>query len=137
MRFNSFHASAVKNIKITLAKRICFCYNTVVVKSISRCDGIGRRAGLKIQWWQHRIGSTPITGTTPAASKSHAGTFFCKFAAREPELCASPKSRQALDHQGLVFFLACSPQVLRWPRFSGILYVCKQQTKPDKSLAIF
>ena len=28
-----------------------------------RCDGIGRRAGLKIQWWQHRIGSTPITGT--------------------------------------------------------------------------
>ena len=28
-----------------------------------RCDGIGRRAGLKIPWWQHRIGSTPITGT--------------------------------------------------------------------------
>ena len=28
-----------------------------------RRDGIGRRAGLKIPWWQHRIGSTPIAGT--------------------------------------------------------------------------
>ena len=28
-----------------------------------RCDGIGRRAGLKIPWWQHRVGSTPTTGT--------------------------------------------------------------------------
>ena len=29
-----------------------------------RRDGIGRRAGFKIQWWHHRIGSTPIAGTT-------------------------------------------------------------------------
>ena len=28
-----------------------------------RYDGIGRRAGLKIQWWRHRTGSTPVTGT--------------------------------------------------------------------------
>ena len=28
-----------------------------------RRDGIGRRAGLKIPWWQHRMGSTPIAGT--------------------------------------------------------------------------
>ena len=30
---------------------------------LCRRDGIGRRAGLKIPWWQHRIGSTPIAGT--------------------------------------------------------------------------
>ena len=29
-----------------------------------RCDGIGRRDGLKIRWWQHRVGSSPTTGTT-------------------------------------------------------------------------
>ena len=28
-----------------------------------RCDGIGRRDGLKIRWWQHCAGSTPATGT--------------------------------------------------------------------------
>ena len=28
-----------------------------------RRDGIGRRAGLKIQWWRHRAGSTPASGT--------------------------------------------------------------------------
>ena len=30
---------------------------------IRRCDGIGRRDGLKIRWWQHRVGSSPTTGT--------------------------------------------------------------------------
>ena len=30
---------------------------------ICRCVGIGRRDGLKIRWWQHRVGSTPTTGT--------------------------------------------------------------------------
>ena len=30
---------------------------------LRRRDGIGRRAGLKIPWWRHRIGSTPIAGT--------------------------------------------------------------------------
>ena len=29
---------------------------------ICRCGGIGRRAGLKIPWWQHRVGSSPTTG---------------------------------------------------------------------------
>ena len=47
--------------------------NTVLVRvqsaapflSITMCrrDGIGRRAGFKIPWWQHRMGSTPIAGT--------------------------------------------------------------------------
>ncbi len=28
-----------------------------------RCDGIGRRSGLKIHRWRHRAGSSPATGT--------------------------------------------------------------------------
>ena len=35
-----------------ISLRLCIC----------RCGGIGRRAGLKIQWWQHRVGSTPTDG---------------------------------------------------------------------------
>ena len=33
-----------------------------------RCDGIGRRAGLKIQSWRQGAGSTPATGTNPFVS---------------------------------------------------------------------
>ena len=37
-----------------------------------RNDGIGRRAGLKIQWWRHRAGSTPASGTSRMrVGKSH------------------------------------------------------------------
>ena len=36
-----------------------------------RCDGIGRRAGLKIPWWRHRAGSTPATGTKPTKSEPY------------------------------------------------------------------
>ena len=32
--------------------------------NICRCDGIGRRDGLKIRWWRHRVGSSPTTGTS-------------------------------------------------------------------------
>ena len=31
---------------------------------ICRCDGIGRRSGLKIHRWRQRTGSSPVTGTT-------------------------------------------------------------------------
>ena len=34
-----------------------------LIKQASRNGGIGRRKGLKIPRWQHRIGSTPIFGT--------------------------------------------------------------------------
>ena len=34
-----------------------------LIKQTSRNGGIGRRKGLKIPRWQHRIGSTPIFGT--------------------------------------------------------------------------
>ena len=37
-------------------------YDAIIVESC-RHDGIGRRAGFKIPWWQHRVGSTPTAGT--------------------------------------------------------------------------
>ena len=36
---------------------------TLFVYVIRRRGGIGRRVGLKIPWWQHRTGSTPVAGT--------------------------------------------------------------------------
>ena len=39
----------------------------IVVGSICRCDGIGRRSGLKIHRRRRRTGSTPVTGTTNGA----------------------------------------------------------------------
>ena len=33
-------------------------------RNICRSGGTGRRAGLKIQWWQHRVGSSPTFGTS-------------------------------------------------------------------------
>ena len=45
-------------------------YNMSGAKIVpGRCDGIGRRAGLKIQWWRHRTGSTPVTGTKRTKSE--------------------------------------------------------------------
>ena len=34
-----------------------------VASHICRCDGIGRRSGLKIHRWRQRTGSSPVTGT--------------------------------------------------------------------------
>ena len=48
--------------EISLDFPLGIVYNTSVVNT-RRCDGIGRRAGLKIRWWRHRTGSTPVTGT--------------------------------------------------------------------------
>ena len=39
----------------------------IVAGSICRCDGIGRRSGLKIHRQRWRTGSTPVTGTTNGA----------------------------------------------------------------------
>ena len=41
----------------------------MLILAACRRDGIGRRAGLKIPWWQHRMGSTPIAGTISKESK--------------------------------------------------------------------
>ena len=36
---------------------------TILLERTCRCDGIGRRSGLKIHRWRHRAGSSPATGT--------------------------------------------------------------------------
>ena len=43
---------------------------------IRRCVGIGRRDGLKIRWWQHRVGSTPTTGTKKEVRMSAENPVF-------------------------------------------------------------
>ena len=45
-----------------------------LIKHISRNGGIGRRKGLKIPRWKHRIGSTPIFGTNKKITPL--GDFF-------------------------------------------------------------
>lgn len=47
------------------------CYsiiNSVTNKPVCRN---GRRCGLKIRWWQHRVGSSPTTGTTSEWTTLH------------------------------------------------------------------
>ena len=48
--------------KIFLANYRTIPYNNACI--MCRCDGIGRRDGLKIRWWRHRVGSSPTTGTS-------------------------------------------------------------------------
>lgn len=39
-------------------------------KPQARVAELVRRAGLKIQWWQHRVGSTPTLGTHMTQNKT-------------------------------------------------------------------
>ena len=46
-----------------------------------RCDGIGRRSGLKIHRWRQRTGSSPVTGTNSSQAAyrlRRAFSFHCK-----------------------------------------------------------
>ena len=50
-----------------------------------RCDGIGRRSGLKIHRWRQRTGSSPVTGTKKA--DTHSGIcFFVMPVGLEPQV---------------------------------------------------
>ena len=55
-----------------LQKILAYLYVSVYngLQYSRRYDGIGRRDGLKIRWWQHRVGSSPTTGTKPTKSES-------------------------------------------------------------------
>ena len=50
---------------------------------VSRSGGIGRRAGFKIQWWQHRAGSIPAFGT------KRAGLRLGRFLAQDTQTANS------------------------------------------------
>ena len=41
-----------------------------IITMLCRCDGIGRRSGLKIHRWRHRAGSSPATGTITSEEAS-------------------------------------------------------------------
>ena len=51
-----------KILLLIIDKTATVMYNITVVK-IRWCGEIGRRKGLKIPRWQHRTGSSPVTGT--------------------------------------------------------------------------
>ncbi len=57
---NGFATLPRKNSHKPLAFLRCILYNHF---RTCRCDGIGRRSGLKIHRWRHRAGSSPATGT--------------------------------------------------------------------------
>ena len=42
-----------------------------------RCDGIGRRSGLKIHRWRQRTGSSPVTGTSSSQALYRLRRVFC------------------------------------------------------------
>ena len=48
----------------------------IIKKLIRRCDGIGRRDGLKIRWWRHRVGSSPTTGTNKKGNRVSGSFLF-------------------------------------------------------------
>ena len=52
----------------------------IIKKLIRRCDGIGRRDGLKIRWWRHRVGSSPTTGTNKKGIASAVPFLFIRNA---------------------------------------------------------
>ena len=71
----TFFTGFSKNHKILL---IFSKKYAIISYGACRCDGIGRRAGLKIQSWRQGAGSTPATGTTKKVSFVHLTkeTFF-------------------------------------------------------------
>ena len=71
---------------------------------ICRYDGIGRRDGLKIRWWRHRVGSSPTTGTKynpnlfPIGDRFGLFAFFYRYASiyfRNGVSASQPPSRDA------------------------------------------
>ena len=70
---------------------------------ICRYDGIGRRDGLKIRWWRHRVGSSPTTGTknpnlSPIGDRFGLFAFFYRYVSiyfRNEVSASQPPSRDA------------------------------------------
>ena len=46
-----------------------------IITMLCRCDGIGRRSGLKIHRWRQRTGSSPVTGTIKRLGSSECGAL--------------------------------------------------------------
>ena len=70
-----------------------------------RCDGIGRRSGLKIHRWRQRTGSSPVTGTK---RKSHpkGWLFLLVLCGHSAEPAVRPTTPQKCEPQAADFWLA-------------------------------
>ena len=82
------------------------------LSKICRCDGIGRRSGLKIRRWRHRAGSTPASGTKKEApnielhqfAQFNIGCFFlCKISRIRCENNSDKKDKYCLSSYGILF----------------------------------
>ncbi len=91
-----------ENLGSPLARREILLYN---ITYTCRCDGIGRRSGLKIHRWRQRTGSSPVTGTSSSQASyrlRRAFSFHCKA------------------HRALILLLLASkPDPLRWAPVRG------------------
>ena len=62
----------------------------MITPLICRCDGIGRRSGLKIHRWRQRTGSSPVTGTTSEQALYRLLRLFSKVRARSRRCSSFP-----------------------------------------------
>ena len=67
-----------------------------------RCDGIGRRSGLKIHRWRHRAGSSPATGTKKADTPTGVSAFFIAGRTRTGGSISDTPRAQAIGEVRLV-----------------------------------
>ncbi len=66
-------------------------YDNGIAYNTCRCDGIGRRSGLKIHRWRQRAGSSPATGTKKSLTPNGVGDFLCQWPViSNPSKCNSP-----------------------------------------------
>ena len=75
---------------------------------IRRRGGTGRRAGLKILWWQHRTGSIPVAGIAKSIEETQIAFLFFmgKFIGSEDWFLDNKKRRHILKkYQNLSSFL--------------------------------
>ena len=98
-------------------------YNSKV-KLICRCDGIGRRSGLKIHRWRQRAGSSPATGTKK--SRSSERDFFIQYEGLVCNRCQAyviclPCKRYVIKSQDLYAFpVGLITYHLRWITFTAL-----------------
>ncbi len=69
MAMSSLRAPQESRRRLPLCGIIVFFEYQLFYKQMRRCGGIGRRKGLKIPRWQHRTGSSPVTGTIESVRK--------------------------------------------------------------------
>ena len=70
-------APSARKMPGTATGRQAGTYKKVLLNYTCRCDGIGRRSGLKIHRWRQRTGSSPVTGTNKKGTFVYQKFLFC------------------------------------------------------------